>query len=64
VKDLLTLPRLALHLCLPRDWLRAEAMAGRLPCLRVGRKLLFNVSAVEQILADRAAQSREVANAD
>jgi hypothetical protein len=64
MKDLLTLPRLARHLRLPRDWLQAEALAGRLPCLRVGRKLLFSVPAVEQTLAERAASEREVCHAD
>jgi excisionase family DNA binding protein len=52
---LLTLNRLAAELRLPRDWLRREAKAGRLPCLRVGRRLVFNLAAVEQALADRAA---------
>jgi excisionase family DNA binding protein len=55
----LTLNRLAARLRLPRDWVRREAMAGRLPCLRVGKKLLFNLAAVEQALADRAARSWE-----
>jgi hypothetical protein len=59
VENLLSLPRLAAQLRLPREWLRAEALAGRLPCLRVGRKLLFNLSAVERELAERAALSRE-----
>ena len=63
MSDLLTLHRLAARLRLPRDWLREEAIAGRLPCLRVGRKLLFNLPAVERILAERAATSREVSNA-
>jgi hypothetical protein len=61
VSDLLTLHQLAARLRLPREWLRAEALAGHLPCLRVGRKLLFNLSIVERILAERAATSREVA---
>jgi hypothetical protein len=40
------LTRLAMQLRLPRAWVRAEALAGRLPCLRVGRKLLFTESSV------------------
>jgi excisionase family DNA binding protein len=60
VSDLFTLHQLAVRLRLPREWLREEALAGRLPCLRVGRKLLFNLSAVERDLAERAATSREV----
>jgi hypothetical protein len=60
VSDLLTLHQLAARLRLPREWLREEALAGRLPCLRVSRKLLFSLSTVERILAERAATSREV----
>jgi hypothetical protein len=40
----------------PLRWLRAEAEAGRLPCVRAERRLLFNRPAVERTLADRAAQ--------
>lgn len=39
------------------SWLQAEADAGRLPCLRVGKRLLFNVSAVEETLLRRAGAS-------
>jgi hypothetical protein len=63
VSDLLTLHQLATRLRLSREWLRGEALAGRLPCLRAGRKLLFNLSTVERILAERAATNREVAHA-
>jgi excisionase family DNA binding protein len=59
----ITLNHLASELKLPKEWLREEAIAGRLPCLRIGRKLLFNLSAVNQALADRAAKSQEVAHA-
>lgn len=51
---LLTLAR---DLNLPATWLRAEALAGRIPCLRVGRTLLFNVDAVRKALDDRAASA-------
>jgi hypothetical protein len=57
--DLVTLNRLAVHLRLPREWLRTEAVAGRLPCLRVGRKFLFNLQTVERLLAERAASNQE-----
>jgi hypothetical protein len=53
---LVSLSRLATELRLPRKWLRREALAGRLPCLRVGRRLLFTTAAVEQVLAERAAK--------
>jgi hypothetical protein len=43
----------------PVAWLRAEAEAGRVPCLRAGKVLLFNLAAVERTLAARAAESPE-----
>ena len=45
---------LASVLGLPRNWLRSEADTGRLPCLRIGRRRMFNIEAVEGALADRA----------
>lgn len=51
---LLTLPRLARSLRLPVAWLRAEADAGRIPCLRIGRKRRFSLEAVERALLERA----------
>ena len=46
---------LADRLKLPAAWLKAEAAAGRIPSLRAGRRLLFNPTAVERVLLDRAA---------
>jgi hypothetical protein len=63
VCELLTLHQLAARLRLSRDWLRAEALADRLPCLRAGRKLLFNLPTVHRILAERAAAGREASHA-
>jgi len=54
---LATLIELADLLRLSADWLREEALAGRIPCLRVRGKLRFNPQAVEQALASRAATS-------
>ena len=53
-RDLLSLHQLALRLRLPREWLREEADAGRLPCLKVGPRYLFSLRAVEDALAARA----------
>ena len=58
MNDLLTLHKLALHLRLPRRWLREEADSGRLPCLKVGGRYLFSRKAVEAALAKRAAATR------
>ena len=46
---------LARILQLPCEWLKAEANAGRLPCLRIGNRFRFNVDAVKSALAEQAA---------
>ena len=38
---------------LPLAWLKAEAKAGRIPSLQVGRRHLFNAEAVRRELAER-----------
>ncbi len=50
----LPLRRAATRLGVPAAWLRAEARAGRVPHLRIGRRMLFNLAAVESVLLDRA----------
>lgn len=52
---LVTVRGLADRLKLPAAWLRTEAEAGRIPSLRAGRRLLFNPTAVERVLLNRAA---------
>jgi hypothetical protein len=51
--------RAAARLGVPAAWLRAEAQAGRVPCLRAGRRLLVNPQAVERVLMERARQAGE-----
>jgi hypothetical protein len=60
VEMLTSLAGLSARLRLPRPWLHAEAAAGRIPCLKIGRKLLFNPDGVEKALAERAASGPEV----
>ena len=55
--ELVSIHRLARSLKLPRQWLQGEADAGRIPCLKVGRRYLFNPRAVEEALAEMAATS-------
>jgi hypothetical protein len=38
---------------LPAAWLRREADAGRLPCIRAGRLRMFDLPAVLKALAER-----------
>jgi hypothetical protein len=61
---LLPLGQTARLLQVPAAWLRAEAEAGRLPHLKAGKALLFDVDSVEQILIERARMGgKAVANA-
>jgi excisionase family DNA binding protein len=54
MSPLLSLTRLARRLGVPSSWLRQEADAGRIPCLRAGKRLLFNAQAVEEALLEKA----------
>jgi hypothetical protein len=56
---LVTMPMLCTKLKLPVKWVRREASAGRLPCLRVGHRLLFSVQAVSEFLRLRAARKNQ-----
>lgn len=57
---LLPLGPTARYLRVPTAWLRTEADAGRVPCLRAGSRHLFAPSAVVAVLAARAAQPAEM----
>ncbi len=50
---LLTLNQLAERTGLPAAWLKREADAGRLPCIRAGRLRMFDLAAVLNALAER-----------
>lgn len=56
---LLTLNQLSERTALPAAWLKREADAGRLPCIRAGRHRMFDLAAVLKTLAER--QDNEVA---
>lgn len=58
-EKLLSLNQLSDHTGLPAAWLRREADAGRIPCIRAGRRRMFNTAAVLKVLAER--QNPEVA---
>ena len=53
-ESFIPLDALAVTLSLPRSWLRTEADAGRIPCLRVNGRRLFYASAVQEELIRRA----------
>ena len=52
----ITLHVLARRLGLPAAWLKAEALAGRIPSLKAGRRMMFEPDAVERALRQRAVQ--------
>jgi hypothetical protein len=56
MEEILSLRRMARLLGVPMQWLRSEADAGRVPCLRAGSRFLFPPAAVQQALARRARQ--------
>jgi hypothetical protein len=57
-RQLITLRSMAARLRVPAKWLREEAEAGRIPCLRAGTAILVNPQAVEARLVGRAAESQ------
>ena len=57
-----TLHRLADRLGLPPTFVRDEAAAGRLPCIRRGRQLLFHVDTVQRMLLERAREQAPAAS--
>ena len=54
--SLLPLNIVARRLRVPVGWLRAEAEAGRVPCLKADRAILCDPEAVEAALLERARQ--------
>jgi len=44
----------ARDLGVPASWLREQALAGAIPCLRAGSSLLFDLQLVRRILLERA----------
>lgn len=48
----------ASRLGVPSRWLKSEAIAERVPVLRVGKRLLFNVEQVERALLEKAEASK------
>lgn len=58
--NLLPINRMARRLRVTIAWLRAEADAGRVPCLRAGTRYLFAPEAVERVLLERAASETTI----
>lgn len=59
MSELLTLARMARRLGVSQQWLRDQADAGKVPCLRAGKRYLFNAVAVQKAIANQAASTRQ-----
>lgn len=57
-RAILTLPRMARRLGVTQRWLRAEAEAGRVPCVAADGRFLFVPDAVEAVIVERAREGR------
>jgi hypothetical protein len=57
-RRLITIRSMAARLRIPAKWLKQEAQAGRIPCLRAGTAILVSPEAVEAELVRRAAESQ------
>jgi glutathione S-transferase len=62
VSELLALARAARRLGVSSRWLKSEATAGRVPCLRADSRFLFDETAVTEVLRERAAAAPIGAN--
>lgn len=53
-KPFVSLHTLSQQLGLPAAWIKAQAVAGKIPSLRTGRRLMFNQTDVQHVLLKRA----------
>jgi len=60
---LLALSSMARRLRVTAKWLRAEADAGRIPCVRGDGVYLFDPDTVERVLLERARKPADLAEA-
>ena len=52
-KPFVNLTSLSARTGLPAWWLKSEADAGRIPFLRVGKRMVFSVQAVQTAIAEQ-----------
>jgi excisionase family DNA binding protein len=55
----LSLDALAVTLGLPRKYLREQASAGKIPSLKIGRRVFFDAGEVRKALAANAGNARK-----
>ena len=59
MNELLSLSRMARRLGVTQEWLRHQANADKIPCLKAGKRYLFNPIAVQEALAAKAAGKQQ-----
>ena len=59
MSELLSLSRLSRRLGVTQQWLRDQADAGKIPCLKAGNRYLFNPVAVQENLAAKAERTQQ-----
>lgn len=59
MSELLSLTRMARRVGVTQQWLRDQADAGKLPCLKAGNRYLFSPTAVQDALAVKAARTQQ-----
>lgn len=52
-----TLTELSSRTGLPESWLKSEALSGRLPFIKVSRRIMFPREHVDQVLVERAIEN-------
>lgn len=55
-RSFITIHDLSRRMGLPKTYLLREANAGRLPCIRTGRRLMFHLESTERLLREHAEQ--------
>ena len=60
MSELLSLPRAARELGVPAQWLKAEADAKRVPCLKTGARYLFELTTLSSALVAQLRETCEV----
>ena len=56
MSELLSLSRMAMRAGITQRWLREQADAGNVPCLKAGHRYLFSPSVVMEVLAAQASR--------
>jgi hypothetical protein len=56
MSELLSLSRMSRRAGITQQWLREQADAGVIPCLKTGRRYLFEPMAVMEVLAKLASR--------